>query len=484
MDTTFTFSEDDFRPLANMCVNEKAFAYRDFSAWLDGALSQDVPKGVVAFNFNLYEDADQHWSVELVGTSKSDDEEDWACYDELFNNREQPFVWEENTECPRILAEAKDAIMQYLAEGRYSEILKGGKVVGVGFVSGDIEILYRRRGERKAKSPFWKSQYFYLAIAFVLMVVLDILLPKGVVKELLNLILIGFIILWVAYYLTIIGLKIDEKWEERRKKKNRNKVMQKREEIAKIMKEVDSLKRNSIIYGLMPKTDTPLPVGCSKYGGQPDVPEGFQWPRDDRGFPLALLLQVDCADIAVYDTEHLFPKSGHLYFFYELKEQDWSGMDNGVQVFYNDAPAEELYRLPRPKELDVLDDEFCLDERALNFSSDFIAPMSKDLVELLRIDADQYDFSNYDAGCRRFWESCRERGWWGTLSGYAEVIQNTMLSDTPKNDVLLMQMFSIKGEDNGYDLQFGDLGNIYFYVTRDELQRRDFSNVWFELQCD
>ncbi len=44
-----------------------------FSAWLDETLAQELPEDIVAFNFNLYEDDEHTWSVELVGFGSFED---------------------------------------------------------------------------------------------------------------------------------------------------------------------------------------------------------------------------------------------------------------------------------------------------------------------------------------------------------------------------------------------------------------------------
>ena len=50
------------------------------SNWIDKVLDQEIPNTVVAFCFNLYEESDGSWAMELVGTERFDPEdEDWAC---------------------------------------------------------------------------------------------------------------------------------------------------------------------------------------------------------------------------------------------------------------------------------------------------------------------------------------------------------------------------------------------------------------------
>ena len=69
-------------------------------------------------------------------------------------------------------------------------------------------------------------------------------------------------------------------------------------------------------------SDNPL-FGQSKWWGQPDMPEEFEYPEvtvvDDDGEefqdPLTFVCQIRCEDIADFDPEGLLPHSGMLYFF-------------------------------------------------------------------------------------------------------------------------------------------------------------------------
>ena len=79
--------------------------YDSFEKWLDETLAADIPQEAVALNFNIYEDGDNLWSVELVATDRFDPiDPDWAC-DEVFAARENPFEWEEETPWLDILEE-------------------------------------------------------------------------------------------------------------------------------------------------------------------------------------------------------------------------------------------------------------------------------------------------------------------------------------------------------------------------------------------
>ena len=72
---------------------KKDLTYRTFEKWVDTSLSADMPEGIGAFCFNLYDDGKGQWSAEIIGAASFDPKDsDWAC-DEVFNNREQPLKW-------------------------------------------------------------------------------------------------------------------------------------------------------------------------------------------------------------------------------------------------------------------------------------------------------------------------------------------------------------------------------------------------------
>ena len=118
--------------------------YNKVSEWIDGVLSDGVPDEAVAFCFNLYENDEYYWSMDLIGAGRFDpDDQDWAC-DEVtdFNSRESLFTFQAECEWDEALQTMIDILKKYLNDGKYADLLKSREGVGVGFVDGDIEIIY------------------------------------------------------------------------------------------------------------------------------------------------------------------------------------------------------------------------------------------------------------------------------------------------------------------------------------------------------
>lgn len=115
---------------------------KKFFEWLDWALSSKNIDKAVAYHFNIYEDGESIWSLELVGTSEfSATNSDWACA-ELFATRTHPFKITHGGSWQEVLALFKKYVNSYLKTGTLREVLKSKAGVGIGFVDGDLELLY------------------------------------------------------------------------------------------------------------------------------------------------------------------------------------------------------------------------------------------------------------------------------------------------------------------------------------------------------
>ena len=127
-------------------VDLSALTKNELFLWIDRALEQLLPTNTVAFHFNLYEGSDSV-HVQLMGTDSFDDAGvDYWPGDETFSTGEDVFEvpfkvaganWEEWLET------LKSLINDYIAAGNKSAILRGRRGIGIGFVNGDMYILWQ-----------------------------------------------------------------------------------------------------------------------------------------------------------------------------------------------------------------------------------------------------------------------------------------------------------------------------------------------------
>lgn len=115
--------------------------YRDLEIWVDTALTVELPDGIQAFCFNLYEKGNNVYAIEIIGSPTFDEtDEDWAC-DEVFNNRGCPLCWKSDKSWEGVLEDTKALVKRYLKEGKYASLLLSKKGVAVGFVDGNLELM-------------------------------------------------------------------------------------------------------------------------------------------------------------------------------------------------------------------------------------------------------------------------------------------------------------------------------------------------------
>jgi hypothetical protein len=116
----------------------------DFSSWLDAVLAKRLPAEVQAFCFNLYDGIAQTWDFQLAGTREfAENDSEWAahpiflCAEVLFIPKDKIGVqWEQ------ALSVAIELVSTYLRAGTHRDILRRLLGVAVGFVDGDLTILW------------------------------------------------------------------------------------------------------------------------------------------------------------------------------------------------------------------------------------------------------------------------------------------------------------------------------------------------------
>lgn len=115
--------------------------YTEFEKWLNAAIESGLSDGE-GLCFNIYEEGNHTWAIELVIASAFDPEDDdWAS--ETIYSSESLFTYRQVAEWDDVLEDAIQVMLKYLNEGKYSDELKN-KFAGIstGFVDGDLEHLY------------------------------------------------------------------------------------------------------------------------------------------------------------------------------------------------------------------------------------------------------------------------------------------------------------------------------------------------------
>lgn len=271
--------------------------------------------------------------------------------------------------------------------------------------------------------------------------------------------------------------------------------------LARVADDLEKLMQVSIRLKAKVASEGELKPGSTKLGGTPDLPENTAWPECN-GVPMALLAQLRLQDVAAYDHDGRLPQSGMLYFFYETKEQKW-GFDPNDRghwkvIYYDGDPAQ--LRPANPPE--NLPQESRFRACKLAYSNEITLP-SWDSRDTERLKLSEKDGNRYvellDAICNEGKTNHRILGhpdqiqgemklkcqlvshglYTGDSSGYDDS-RRPALEKGADDWQLLLQ---IDSDEDNTGAMWGDAGRVYFWIRQQDLQKRDFSNVWLVLQC-
>ncbi len=267
-----------------------------------------------------------------------------------------------------------------------------------------------------------------------------------------------------------------------------------------------------------------LPLGASKFGGNPSVPRDFEWPIYRRegndgeatSRPTTFLMQLNLEEIAPYDVEKRLPPRGLLAFFIErIALAEGADESEAVRVFYFDGPVAETVETAPPPEFAELEDDgrFSWDfgaEFAITFEKGVSAPRVFDFddygIEPLLGDdvVEQEDRYEEERAALMGVDS----GDYSHLFGYPDWIQDSALDDcerlaagiswdeftalpadekakieeNAKNWTLLCRLGTVADGDDEAAI-WEDCGSFYFCIREDALKRGDFSRVLTFFQC-
>lgn len=130
-------------------TNSISLVKQEFFRWVDQALAGSIPETTVAFHFNLYEGTDSV-HVQLIGTESfvpgEVPERDYWPGAETFSTGEGIFEIPfsvAGSEWKEWLKTSIEMAQSYIASGDKSNVLRASKGIGIGFVDGDMYVLWQ-----------------------------------------------------------------------------------------------------------------------------------------------------------------------------------------------------------------------------------------------------------------------------------------------------------------------------------------------------
>lgn len=234
----------------------------------------------------------------------------------------------------------------------------------------------------------------------------------------------------------------------------------------------------------------------SRLGGLPELPVDLAWPEWE-GRPLAFLCQISFAETAGADIG--LPDHGQLYVFYE-QEQATAGFDpedrGSFKVLYSEHPISECRERALPPGLEVVFPakpvEFAAVDTYPDWQDDRVQaldlsePAAEEYIELCAEAAERgpahrllgyptpVQDNDMDLECQLVTHGI----YCGDASGYANP-QVMQLQPGRSDWQMLLQIDS----DDDTEMMWGDVGRLYFWIRKQDLERRRFDDCWMILQC-
>ena len=228
-----------------------------------------------------------------------------------------------------------------------------------------------------------------------------------------------------------------------------------------------------------------IPMGASRLAGQPDLPVGHAWPvHGDE--PMALLAQINLADVAPHAPEGVLPPKGWLYFFWAVDSEGWGATAESADSFavrFHDGPAEGLSRVGPPPGLPQWAQDFA--PCSVAFEAGVALPGWQDLRYPKALDLGQNLEAWYELSIRVMGQE-PPGGTTHHLLGHAQLVQRDPRGMAAKHRggeaedwSLLLQL---ETDEEGPNWMWGDVGTVYFMVRDEDRQARRFEEAWLVLQ--
>ncbi|MDY7395723.1 DUF1963 domain-containing protein [Aureibaculum sp. 2210JD6-5] len=248
--------------------------------------------------------------------------------------------------------------------------------------------------------------------------------------------------------------------------------------------------------------DKRIEIGKSKIGGQPDLPENFDWPRVNEK-PMLFCAQYNLSELNNFDKENILPKKGLFYIFLSLddKWKEFNGVNQAFKFIFSDS--ENLIRTTFPSD----QEESARFKSALIEYFEFYTVPHYENYKLFKLHEKYEDLNDaldsiilyIDKVCEskedRYHQILGEDRSMQSSAVYDFAAKNldifgadsskyqrkwSEILELSKNYQILLQLDCY---DPNSDLsKFGGSGKYYFGITENDIKKQNFNNVKMTFQ--
>jgi uncharacterized protein YwqG len=238
-----------------------------------------------------------------------------------------------------------------------------------------------------------------------------------------------------------------------------------------------------------------LAITASKFLGVPYVPKGQAYPNDKDGRPLVLLAQINFADVPKYPD---FPQQGILQFYIQPRDGDgqthiWGMNMSSEPDFFRSLHQPDYFRvIYHPTIGEAANPAEIPQYRGAGMPIDTEAALSFKL-DTESVNADDYQFEQYfgvsvtdffqknkgipEEKIVDFYDYLVNHAP-AKIGGYGRFVQRDPRTYAPdKADWIVLLNIDSTSIPGGGEILWGDAGIGTFLIRKQDLAKRDFSNV-------
>ena len=269
------------------------------------------------------------------------------------------------------------------------------------------------------------------------------------------------------------------------------------------------------------RPDAPLPQTASKFGGRPYLPAGESAPTNEKGEPLGMIAQINCADLPEND---IYPATGMLQFWINPNDEEclW-GFDyenplsqKNHRVVYSETLGEPNPDAPFPNvdwdeggwpiggfdcESGPLEIEYGMTfevreqgvtASGYDYYDVFGAKWDETYPDELLPEAHENPYKNQPRreALYELTEPFESEEEYSHVGGYPFFVQNDprdefkeLRGHTVNLLTIVSESENEENEDEEIEIMWGDAGAANWLITPEALAARDFSQVVFEWAC-
>jgi uncharacterized protein YwqG len=242
-------------------------------------------------------------------------------------------------------------------------------------------------------------------------------------------------------------------------------------------------------------------ITSSKIGGHPYWPAGKDYPVDDKGEKMMMILQVNCAEAGLKNP---LPERGMIQWFISLNPDRMYGCKGnydedgtGFRVVYHENIGESATPVDVPTHGSVdeaftpVKREVAIDvvkeDTAMGVSDGRFNRLFFDIVkEITGVDHQNkmwYEYMDND-DCLHFEQNMGMKRPRHQILGYPVFSQDDACRDISQHDTLLFQLDSqFSTADRKELVMWGDMGSGFIFINRDDLAARNFSRAYYCWDC-